>query len=73
MMMLMMDSSSNDPNGMPSEAAIVQEIDRLLQQHDLMSLTKKQVREALSKTFGVDMTSYRDFINSVIEDLLAEQ
>ncbi|CAO3598523.1 unnamed protein product [Absidia cylindrospora] len=73
MMMLMMDSTSNDPNGMPSEATIVQEIDRLLQQHDLMSLTKKQVREALSKTFGVDMTSYRDFINSVIEDLLAEQ
>ncbi|KAI8341312.1 chitin synthase-domain-containing protein [Chlamydoabsidia padenii] len=77
MMMLMMNSSSNGGgngvDGGPSEAAIVQEIERLLQEHDLMTLTKKQVRDSLSKTFGVDMTSQRDFINNMIEDILAER
>lgn len=73
MMMLMMDSSGGGGGGGPSEAVIVQEIERLLSEHDWMTLTKKQVRDSLSKTFGVDMTSQRDFINNMIEDILAEQ
>ncbi|CAO3650550.1 unnamed protein product [Cunninghamella echinulata] len=58
---------------MPNNTMIKREISNLLDQHDLMTLTKKQVRDALSKKFGVDMTERREFINETIEILLAEK
>ncbi|KAI8387999.1 chitin synthase [Radiomyces spectabilis] len=57
----------------PTDVAIIQEIERILDQHDLMQLTKKQVRDALSEVFGVDMSSKRAFINKCIEQSLAER
>ncbi|CAO3653112.1 unnamed protein product [Cunninghamella blakesleeana] len=58
---------------MPNDVMIKREINLLLDQHDLMTLTKKQVRDALSKKFGVDMTERREFINETIEQLLSEK
>ncbi|OAD65823.1 glycosyltransferase family 2 protein [Phycomyces blakesleeanus NRRL 1555(-)] len=57
----------------PSEATIVQEIEHILDDNDLMRLTKKQVRDTLSEVFGMDMSYKRDFINQCIETLLAER
>jgi chitin synthase len=50
---------------------LVQEIEKILDQHDLMQLTKKQVRDSLSEMFGVDMSCKKDFINKNIDQLLA--
>ncbi|KAI9498989.1 chitin synthase-domain-containing protein [Zychaea mexicana] len=57
----------------PSESEIVEEIKRILDTNDLMLLTKKQVRDTLSDTFGMDMNYKRDFINKSIEQSLAER
>ncbi|KAI8069874.1 chitin synthase-domain-containing protein [Gongronella butleri] len=37
---------------------------------DLSSITKKQVRDEVSRYFNIDMTPRRDFINQCIEDCL---
>ncbi|KAG2220939.1 hypothetical protein INT45_010692 [Circinella minor] len=55
----------------PTESEIVKEIERILDNHNLMHLTKKQVRDTLSQTFGMDMTYKRNFINKSIEKSLA--
>ncbi|KAI7863303.1 chitin synthase-domain-containing protein [Spinellus fusiger] len=57
----------------PTEAVIVQEIERILNDYDLMRLTKKQVHDTLSEVFGIDMRYQWDFINQCIETLLAER
>ncbi|KAG0173895.1 hypothetical protein DFQ30_006726 [Apophysomyces sp. BC1015] len=57
----------------PTDVEMIQAIEQILDEHDLMQLTKKQVRDALSNHFGVDMDVKRDFINQCIEELLAER
>ncbi|KAG1429238.1 hypothetical protein G6F58_000136 [Rhizopus delemar] len=54
----------------PEEDEIEREIHRILLTSDLMTLTKKQVRDQLSELFGIDLTIKRPFINSTIERLL---
>ena len=66
-------ASSRGGGRIPSESDIVEEIERILDNHDLMHLTKKQVRDTLSQTFGMDMNIKRDFINKCIEQSLAER
>ncbi|KAI8150030.1 chitin synthase-domain-containing protein [Fennellomyces sp. T-0311] len=66
-------TTSSRGGRIPSESDIVEEIERILDNHDLMHLTKKQVRDTLSQTFGMDMSSKRDFINKCIEQSLAER
>ncbi|KAI8977967.1 chitin synthase [Pilobolus umbonatus] len=56
---------------LPSDRMILQEIERILDNHDLMHLTKKQVRDTLSDSFGVNMASKKDYINKCIDQLLA--
>ncbi|CEG83067.1 Putative Chitin synthase [Rhizopus microsporus] len=55
---------------LPEEDEIEKEIYTILTTSDLMTLTKKQVRDKLSEIFGIDLTIKKDFINSVIERLL---
>jgi chitin synthase len=43
---------------------------RILDSADLMTITKKQVRDQLSHMFQQDLTPYRDFINQCIEQYL---
>lgn len=57
----------------PTEPEIAREIERILDENDLMHLTKKQVRDALSDIFGIDMTYKRDYINQCIERSLRER
>ncbi|OZJ06628.1 hypothetical protein BZG36_00372 [Bifiguratus adelaidae] len=65
--------SNQFPSGLsagPSDHVLLQEIKRILSGADLMSITKKQVRDELSQIFGVDMNKRKDFINSCIEQIL---
>lgn len=62
---------SNSVFAIPSDAAIIQEIENLLDHHDLMQLSKKRIRDTLSDIFGVDMTFKKEFINRCIDELLS--
>jgi chitin synthase len=57
----------------PSDTQILEEIRNILSTADLMTLTKKQVREELSKRFGgVDFKSKREAINRMIDNVLKD-
>jgi len=56
--------------GLPSDDEILTEIRNILGSSNLMSITKKQVREQLSLFFGIDLTLKKDFINQSIEFIL---
>ncbi|KAI9485509.1 MAG: chitin synthase [Benjaminiella poitrasii] len=58
------------PPGFPSDDEILSEIRNILQTANLMSITKKQVREQLSAFFGFDMTPKKEYINTSIEYIL---
>ncbi|KAG1375353.1 hypothetical protein G6F61_008545 [Rhizopus arrhizus] len=58
------------PPGFPTDDEILSEIKNILQTANLMSITKKQVREQLSAFFGFDMTPKKEFINTSIEYIL---
>eukprot|EP00158_Paraphelidium_tribonemae_P009453 Partr_v1_DN28871_c0_g1_i1_m33284 putative Chitin Synthase len=59
------------PNdGQPTNEQISAQIKAILATANLMTVTKKQVRDELSMFFGTDMTSKKEFINKVIEDVL---
>ncbi|KAL0142297.1 chitin synthase [Mucor lusitanicus] len=57
---------------LPEDNDIEKEIIRILASSNLMTLTKKQVRDQLSKIFGVDLTIKKGFINATIERLLEQ-
>ncbi|EPB90148.1 hypothetical protein HMPREF1544_02982 [Mucor circinelloides 1006PhL] len=75
-------AAADDSNGMrgedvkvamlPEDNEIEKEIIRILASSNLMALTKKQVRDQLSKIFGVDLTIKKGFINATIERLLEQ-
>ncbi|KAF9930515.1 hypothetical protein BGZ67_005759 [Mortierella alpina] len=54
----------------PTDEQLANEIQNVLATADLMSITKKQVRERLMAFFGVDLTPRKEFINEVIERVL---
>jgi chitin synthase len=63
-------SGSVQGEGMPSNEQIMEEVRNILANADLMSITKKQVRDRLSEMFGVPMSSKKEYINSCIETVL---
>ncbi|RCI02562.1 hypothetical protein CU098_002959 [Rhizopus stolonifer] len=54
----------------PSDEEIRREVQRITATANLMTVTKKQVREQLSRHFGVNMSHRKDFINYCIEESL---
>ncbi|KAI8346302.1 chitin synthase-domain-containing protein [Mortierella sp. GBAus27b] len=54
----------------PTDEQLANEIQNVLATADLMNITKKQVREQLTKFFGVDLTARKDFIYEVIDRVL---
>ncbi|KAI1314517.1 hypothetical protein EDD11_002033 [Mortierella claussenii] len=54
----------------PTDEQLVNEIQNVLATADLMSITKKQVRERLMAFFGVDLTLRKEYINDMIERVL---
>ncbi|KAJ4364397.1 hypothetical protein N0V83_008991 [Neocucurbitaria cava] len=55
---------------LPSDDAILIEIKDILQNSDLMSVTKKHVKAELEKRFGCDLSLKKQFIGSAVESLL---
>ncbi|CAG8492693.1 1103_t:CDS:2 [Cetraspora pellucida] len=62
--------SSIIDSGFPSDDEILQEIRNILSVANLMTVTKKQVRDDLSSFFGMDMSSKKEYINNCIELIL---
>jgi len=62
--------SSYTIDGGPTDEEVLIEIRQILQTANLMSITKKQVREQLTAVFNMDMTSRKEFINNSIELIL---
>ncbi|KAI8928593.1 chitin synthase-domain-containing protein [Entophlyctis helioformis] len=56
--------------GGPSDEQLLAEIRRVLAAGDLMTLTKKQIRDDLSGRFGVDLKPRKDTINRMIDEVL---
>ncbi|KAJ1642602.1 hypothetical protein LPJ64_005567 [Coemansia asiatica] len=53
-------------NQMPSDETIVAAISSILDSTDLSAVSMKQVREELSRIFGIDMSVRREFINNTL-------
>jgi hypothetical protein len=61
----------NDSSSFPSDSEIVAELRNILATADLMTVTKKKVRETLGVKFGgIDLKSKREFINQMIDMIL---
>ncbi|KAG0039060.1 hypothetical protein BGZ82_009866 [Podila clonocystis] len=58
------------PSDQPTDEQLANEIQNVLATADLMSITKKQVREQLMAFFGVDLNPRKAYINEVIERVL---
>ncbi|KAL1920103.1 uncharacterized protein VTP21DRAFT_1249 [Calcarisporiella thermophila] len=54
----------------PSDSEIAEQVKRIVSGSDLMTITKKQVRDEVSAYFGVDMTPKKEYINLCIELVL---
>ncbi|KAK4166060.1 chitin synthase 8 [Cladorrhinum sp. PSN259] len=59
--------------GMPSDDALLAEIRDILRTADLMTVTKKAIKQELERRFGVPLDSRRAYINSATEAILSGQ
>ncbi|KAK3991283.1 chitin synthase 8 [Cladorrhinum sp. PSN332] len=59
--------------GMPSDDALLAEIRDILRTADLMTITKKAIKQELERRFGVPLDSRRAYINSATEAILSGQ
>ncbi|KAL2130321.1 hypothetical protein VTI74DRAFT_6593 [Chaetomium olivicolor] len=59
--------------GMPSDDALLAEIREILRTADLMTVTKKGVKQELERRFGVPLDGKRAYINSATEAILSGQ
>lgn len=55
---------------MPTDEDILQEIRHILSTTDLMKITKKSVRDRLSRLFGVNVAAKKDYIHYCIDAIL---
>ncbi|KAJ3037867.1 hypothetical protein HDV00_001282 [Rhizophlyctis rosea] len=56
----------------PTDGQMLQEIRNMIAQGDLMTMTKKQIREALQGRFGVDLSGRREVVNGLVDQVLRE-
>jgi chitin synthase len=54
----------------PTDDDIFTQIKMYLSTADLMSVTKKQVRDEMTRVFNIDMTPRKEYINQCIERIL---
>ncbi|KAM0194274.1 hypothetical protein ACHAPA_005180 [Fusarium lateritium] len=59
--------------GMPSDDALLAEIRDILKTADLMTVTKKAIKQELERRFNVPLDAKRAYINSATEALLSGQ
>ncbi|KAI8824195.1 chitin synthase-domain-containing protein [Fimicolochytrium jonesii] len=63
-------SSDSAPRALPSDDEILRQVRHILSTADLMTVTKKSVREDLSKFFGVDLSAKKEWIHRCIDGVL---
>jgi hypothetical protein len=54
----------------PSDDELLKEIRHILSTSDLMTITKKKVRQQLSEFYGVDLSSKKQYIHAAIDSIL---
>ncbi|KAJ3379807.1 hypothetical protein HDU84_006366 [Entophlyctis sp. JEL0112] len=54
----------------PSDEQLLYQIRQILATADLMSVTRKSVREELTRVFGVDLSARKDYIHACIDGVL---
>lgn len=54
----------------PTNEQLLIETKRILETADLMTLTKKQIRDELSTMFGVDLKQRKEELNQMIDNIL---
>ncbi|EJT78647.1 hypothetical protein GGTG_03746 [Gaeumannomyces tritici R3-111a-1] len=59
--------------GLPTDDALLAEIREILRTADLMTVTKKGIKQELERRFGVPLEAKRAYINSATEALLSGQ
>ncbi|KAJ3246982.1 hypothetical protein HDU78_005633 [Chytriomyces hyalinus] len=62
--------SSSTSRSQPSDEQILQQIRQILSTADLMTVTRKSVREELGRVFGVDLSGRKEYIHSCIDGVL---
>ncbi|KAJ3008929.1 hypothetical protein HKX48_008264 [Thoreauomyces humboldtii] len=63
-------TSDAAPRALPSDDEILRQVRHILSTADLMSVTKKSVREELSTFFGVDLGAKKEWIHRCIDGVL---
>lgn len=56
--------------GMPSNTEIDQSVQRILQDADLTTVTKREIRRQLEEQYGMDLSSRKAAINAAIDRML---
>ena len=64
-----MDMEMEDLSNLPSDDAILAEIREILRTADLMTVTKKSIKQELERRFGVSLEAKRPYINSGMHPL----
>lgn len=60
-------------SSLPSDEAITNQIRAILSTADLMTVTKRSIRQQLERHFGVKLSVKRDYINYITEAILTDQ
>lgn len=63
-------STDSSPRALPSDEELLREIRTMLASADLMTVTKKSVREEMGRRFGVDLSAKKDYIHRCIDEVL---
>ncbi|OQD72950.1 hypothetical protein PENDEC_c018G05335 [Penicillium decumbens] len=66
-----MDIGMEDLSHLPSDDSILSEIREMLRTADLMTVTKKSIKQELERRFGVNLDLKRPYINSATEAVLS--
>ncbi|KAJ1546396.1 hypothetical protein HK405_007124 [Cladochytrium tenue] len=59
--------------GQPSDEELLMQIRQILATADLMTVTRKSVREELSRVFGVDLSARKEYIHRCIDSVLKSE
>jgi chitin synthase len=59
--------------GRVTDKDIMIEVERFIRTADLMTVTKKKVRQEVSKRLGIDLSNRKDFVDQCIENALNNQ
>jgi len=65
--------SINSSGSRVSDSEIMAEVERFIRTADLMTVTKKKVRQEVSKRLGIDLSNRKEFVDQCIENALNNQ